>query len=240
MTKILIADENATNNFDLSQFLSNDKRFIIENTYDGITTLNKYIEIKPDILILNSHFSDINYTEIIDRLCLLPDENEISNIILIVNNIEELSLLKNANKICTILKKSHTQNDIGTAVNLLASKMEMPKLTLKELNLYLMQLCFVSKSLCTDYMRSAIMECYHHPQSFSSLQHIFEIVAYQYNTNPKTVREGIRKSLIPLNNYRTFYTNNLILKIFDFKGDITPKVFLDKFVNYLRCIKNKK
>lgn len=120
MIKILIGNENATDNSNLSQFLSNDKKYIIENTYDGKSTFSKYIETKPDILILDSNFSDLNYIEIIDRISSLPDKKYPNNIILILHNSEEVFRLKNYTKIFNILKSDYKFEDIAKIVNSLS------------------------------------------------------------------------------------------------------------------------
>lgn len=241
MIKILIGNENATDNFNLSQFLSNDKKYIIENTYDGISTFNKYIEINPDILILNSNFSDMDYVEIIDHLSLLVDKNNNSNIILIVNNFEEVLKLNDCSKICYILKSTYKFEDISKLVESLALKFKKPELTVEVLNIYLAQLCFAPKSICTEYVRTAILHCYKHPESFTSLQDIYKIVAEIHLTHPKTIREGIRKALQPLSNYTRFNTSNLILQIFESENEIvTPTSFFNKFMAYLDYEMRKK
>ena len=181
MIKILIGNENATDNSELSQFLANDKKYIIENTYDGKSTLSKYIETKPDILILDSNFSDLNYIEIIDRISSLPDKKYPNNIILILHNSEEVFRLKNYTKIFNILKSDYRFEDIEKIVNSLSLKLKKPILTVAELNIYLSQLCFAPRSQCTDYTRTAILHCYEHPESQTSLQNIYKIVAKVYD-----------------------------------------------------------
>lgn len=241
MVRILVADENMKDNLECSRFLANDKNFKMESTRDGISTLNKYLEMQPNILILNSHFSDIDYTEIINRLSLLPNEKHKSNIILTVNNPEEQLLLKKCSKIYEIVDKPIDFDQMIEIVNSLALEFETPPLTIPELNLLLLQLDFNIKSKCTEYLKFAIMQCYYYPEKFSSLNNVFEIVAKEFDKEPQTIREAFRKSLEPLNAYRISNSNNPLLKIFeDPTINITPKYFLDVFVNYLHDIKNKK
>lgn len=239
MIKILIGNENATDNSNLSQFLANDKKYIIENTYDGKSTFNKYLETKPDILILTSNFNDdLNGIEIIDKLSSLPDKKYRNNIILITHNPEEVYKLNNYSKIFNILKSDYKLEDIAKIVQSLSSKLKKPILTKEELNIYLDQLCFSPNSQCTEYTRTAILHCYEHRESLTSLKNIYKIVAEKHGTEPKTIREGIRKSLQPLSNYTRFNTTNLILQIFENDKDvITPTSFFNKFMDYLDYIK---
>ena len=240
MVKILIGNENATDNSNLSQFLANDKKYIIENTYDGKSTFNKYIETKPDILILNSSFSDMNYVEIIDHLSSVADKKHNCNTILILNNSEEVYKLNDCTKICKFLKSDYKFEDMAKIVESLELKFKKPELTLDELNIYLSQLCFAPRSLCTDYVRTAVLHCYEHPEIKTSLKNIYTVVAEIYCTEPKTIREGIRKALQPLSNYKRFDTTNLILQIFDNgKQSITPTIFFNRFMAYLEYEREK-
>lgn len=68
MVKILIADTDIQRNSASCQFLANEKGFEIESTNDGSSTIKKYLEIEPNIFILDSNFTDIKTLEIIDRL----------------------------------------------------------------------------------------------------------------------------------------------------------------------------
>ena len=68
MIKVLVADADIQQNAQCCKFLANDKELEITNTTDGLTTLNTYFEIKPNILILSSNFSDIKYTDILNKL----------------------------------------------------------------------------------------------------------------------------------------------------------------------------
>ena len=55
MVKILIADTDIQRNSASCQFLANEKGFEIESTNDGSSTIKKYLEIEPNIFILDSN-----------------------------------------------------------------------------------------------------------------------------------------------------------------------------------------
>ena len=76
MVKILIADTDIQRNSASCQFLANEKGFEIESTNDGSSTIKKYLEIEPNIFILDSNFTDIKTLEIIDRLSISPIEKK--------------------------------------------------------------------------------------------------------------------------------------------------------------------
>ena len=105
MIKVLVADENINVINNCCQYLSNsDKMIQTLSANTGIDTLNKYNKIKADVLILNSHFSDIKSTEIVDRLSATICERKNNNIILTVNSDEEQLDFLNTAKIYKFFK----------------------------------------------------------------------------------------------------------------------------------------
>lgn len=99
MQKILVANQNIEQNKQFCQYLANDKKLEVIGTTDGTTTLNKYLEIKPNVLVLDSYFDDMNCNEIIDRLSMSIEEKMNCNTILTIDNnknknIFYLTLLK--------------------------------------------------------------------------------------------------------------------------------------------------
>lgn len=242
MIKILIADADATSVFRFSQFLTNDENFNIEKAYDGRTTIELYDKIKPNILILNSNIHDMNYIQIINHLSSLPDEKHKSNIILVLNKPEDYSLLRNVSKVYAIFESNFDENEMLETIQLMSSEFETPSLTLDELRVYLLQFNFSRHSICTDYMLFSIRQCYYYPETFTTLNNIFKIVAEKFNVKTQTVREGMRKSLEPLNLYQELDPTNRIFKLFVNRRTklITPCYFLEVIVPYLRNEKNKK
>lgn len=94
MVKILIADTDIQRNSASCQFLANEKGFKIESTNDGSSTIKKYLEIEPNIFILDSNFTDIKTLEIIDRLSISPIEKRKKNTILTISEPHKPFLIK--------------------------------------------------------------------------------------------------------------------------------------------------
>lgn len=240
MVKILIADENIEQTKNFSQFLTNDKDFFVESANTGFSALNKYLEFKPNILILDSHFTDISYIEIIDRLCTIPLEKKKCNTILTINKPQDQLALKNTAKIYQIFNKPLDYNKLLETINLMKCEFKVEDLTLYELDFLLLHLNFNLKSNGTRYIESAIIQCYYYPTLLCSLDGIFNIIAKQYNTTSETVRDGMRSALNPLNNSRIYEHPHPLTKLFDINRNITPKYFLETIVTYLLMKKNKK
>ena len=105
MVKILLADTDTKRNSASYQFLSKD--FEIESTNDGISTIKKYLEIEPNIFVIDSNFTDIKTLDIIDRLSVSPLERRKKNTILTISETKETFLLENVLKVYQVLYRPY-------------------------------------------------------------------------------------------------------------------------------------
>ncbi len=235
--KILMASSDINYNNFCCTFLI----YEIEKSTTGLDTLNKYLKIEPDILILDSIINDINYIDIIDKISIFNKNGKNKcNIILIINNQNDKLSLYNTAKIYQIFTKSHDLKHLLENIELMLSEFSIPILTEKEINLLLTKLNFSLSSKGTKYIKSAITHCYYSQYSentFCSLKELFEIVANEYDTTIETIRDGIRSSLIPLNTYREFIDSQSILKLFNNYRNITPKYFIETVSTYFHIKK---
>lgn len=241
MLKVMIASENTKHRSLYCKYLAKDKDFEIISTKDGLTTLNKYFELRPNILILDTLFSDVDYTDIIDKITRLDDESSKCNTILTVNKNTKNISLKNAEKIYSILPEPIQFSDLSETLSSMKTKLNYAQITSEEIDSYLAMLYFNIGSNGSNYMKSAIFYCYYNLAAIKNLDNIYEYIAEEYNVDAKTVKAGMRSSLVPFNTYRTINSQNKLLNIFNInKDNITPKQFLKIFVSYLRYKKNKK
>lgn len=239
MLKILVANQNNKQNLQYNKFLT-ENGYNVQSSFDGKSTLTSYKKLEPNILILDSNFTDIKYTEIIDRISLSPMERNKCNIILTIEQEQKINTLKNVCKINQIFYKPIKYVELLKQLELMKSEYELKDITDDELNYYLLPLNFSINSNGCIYLKSAISHYYYYPKRFNSLNDIYILISSEYNITPKEVKYAIRNSLVSLNNYRNSIKGNSILKLFDETRDITPKYFLDIFVTYLRIKKNKK
>lgn len=107
MVKILLADTDTKRNLASYQFPSNEKDFEIESTNDGISTIKKYLEIEPNIFVIDSNFTDIKTLDIIDRLSVSPLERRKKNTILTISETKETFLLENVLKVYQVLYRPY-------------------------------------------------------------------------------------------------------------------------------------
>ena len=240
MLKILVSNANIEENTMLCQFLTNEKDFEVENTKDSNTTVNTYFKIEPDIFILDSHFKEMCYTEIIDKISVLPSEKWKCNTILTLDKIDNQFFLENTAKIYRILYKPLILNKVSEVINLMKAELVAPKITMQEIKLLLLSLGFNINTKSAYYMACAIMQCYYYPSMLLSLNDICDVVALQLNTTAETIKEGLRSSLISLNKYGVSPTEDPLLSLLGFNRNITPRFFLEIITTYLHNQKNKK
>lgn len=239
MQKVLIANQNVEQNKNVCQHLTKDKRLEVIGTTDGLTTLKKYLEIKPDILILDSHIEDINYIEIIDRLSTNIKEKRTCNIVLTTGKNEKLSFFRPARIYEVIYGIEDNLDILSQTIDEMYIYGEYEDLTVEELDLLFLKLKIPLNSNGTDYIREAIFECYYYPDLQKKLKDIFSVIGKRHNKTNSAIRSGFRTALERLN----IYKNSIdcpIMQYFDCSQNITPKEFLEITVMYLHHQKGKK
>lgn len=240
MLKVLVSNANIEENSMLCQFLANENCFEIENTKDSISTLNKYLKIEPDLFVLDSHFKEMCYTEIIDRISVFPNEKQKCNTILTLDRADSHIILENTSKIYGILHKPIIFDKLSKIINLMKCELTAKNLTVEEIRILLLSLGLHLNTKGTYYMASAIMQCYYYPSMLYSLNDICRIVALQCDTTPELIKEGLRCSLMPLNKYGINSTTDSILSLLNSNRNITPSFFLEVITTYLHRKKDKK
>ena len=69
MIKVMIAEDNQSLCENCFEFLTNDEDIkVVSCTLDGKSTLEKYLEIKPDVLLLDLDLPKITGIEVINFL----------------------------------------------------------------------------------------------------------------------------------------------------------------------------
>lgn len=239
MVKVLIGNKDIQKDIKKYQFLIDSNEYEIITSNSGIETINKCIETTPAIIILNSNFSDIAYTDVIDKISNLPSENDKCNLILTVNNPKDKLLLSNTSIIYKVFERPVSQDDAKETMTFLKAKYELPNLSLIELKSILLSLGFNTYSIGSQYLMSAIFKCYYHSETFITLDNVYTQVANEFNVSKEQVKNSIRHIIETFNKSYNIINENLYLKVFEKKRDISPKQFLQKFVNYLLITKSK-
>ncbi len=240
MFKVLVADKNPQASQNCCEYLANDKSLDIISANTGITTLNKYYEMQPDILIINSNFEDIDYTEIVNELSSTSHERKNCNIIITLENDNEKLAFDFVSKLYKLLYLPLNYKEIKKGIeyykidNDVYSEPTDDNLTalFYKLNLY-------NELMGAKYFKYAIQKCYEKPELKISLRNLFNLISEEFNVSTESVRPAMRNALNSVNRYRDDIGNKGIFKLFENEDYVTPKNFIRIITDYY-LMKSKK
>lgn len=111
----MIDEDNSSLNHLCCNYLTNDKDIqIVFSAYDGEETLEKYKEIKPDVLLLDLDLPKMSGLDVIDNICL--DKEKKCNIIIIIGSADLRFNLLNTSKIYRVMHKPLDFDKIMSAI----------------------------------------------------------------------------------------------------------------------------
>lgn len=247
MTKVLIGNKDIQTHSKSFQFLRNSSEYELVFSETGRETITKCRTINPSIIILDSNITDMTFTEIIDKISTLPDENNKCNLILTVNNPKDKLLLSNTSIIYKIfdynLKDNLDTKKVKEAVNDLTTKYKTPDITKSEVTNLISRLGIFPYSNGTNCLISAIFKCYYHPEYFNTLDNLYSKIVPEYEDEGLTkedIKNRIRHTIDTMNISTNIDGQNLYYEIFGHLTKVSPRIFIYLFVNYLNKIKGKK
>lgn len=239
MVKVLVANENTEQTTNFCKYLQNDNALFTSSANSGIEALNKYNEINPHIFILDSHFKDMETTEIIDRLSSTVVEKRNSNIILTMDELKEQNNFLDVAKIYKFVEiPKLTQQLLYDTVKQMDNENKYDDFTDKQLNSLLATMNMIVTSPRTKLLIEAVKECYYNTNLACNLGEVMKILSYKHNGySVEAIQSAFRGALAPLNYNRKNLQEHPLVKMFDPSKNISPKVFLETITEYL-YIKN--
>lgn len=239
MVKVLVANENTEQTTNFCKYLQNDNALFTSSANSGIEALNKYNEINPHIFILDSHFKDMETTEIIDRLSSTVVEKRNSNIILTMDQLKEQNNFLDVAKIYKFVEiPKLTQQLLYDTVKQMDNENKYDDFTDKQLNSLLATMNMIVTSPRTKLLIEAVKECYYNTNLACNLGEVMKILSYKHNGySVEAIQSAFRGALAPLNYNRENLQEHPLVKMFDPSKNISPKVFLETITEYL-YIKN--
>lgn len=233
MVKVLVADSNLVDNSEICQFLTNDKRFIVKTATSGAETLEMYWKIRPNVLIINSHFEDLSTRDILERMSAVKSERDKCNVILTMNKNEK-SKLRDVTKVAYVFYKPFLYEDLIPAIEIISQKYNIPDLLCIDIESLLQPVEFNSYGMAYRYAQTAIEYCYYNPEELRRLENVLRHTAYVHNTTWTQVRDKINTALDPLRRANSIGEKGTLVDLFYFSDNITVKHFLDITVSHLR------
>jgi hypothetical protein len=228
MVKILAVIQNIEQNSQLCQYLTQDNNIDFKITSDEVSVLKQYYDFRPDIFIL-----DTKYFNIIEELSLDDYEIHKCNTILLYSSITELLTLTNWSKIYKIFLKNTNYKNVLKAIY------ELSNFTLeRKIDRLFLKLHIPLESTPSKRVRKTLIKCCNSPNLLGNLNTLFNAVGKELGTTGEGIRSSFRTALKPLNEFKD--KENLPFAIYKFfpKGEeVTPKLFLDISIYYLKNTK---
>ena len=228
MLKILAVIQNIAQNFQLCQYLTQDNNTDFRITNDGVSALKLYYDFRPDIFILDTNLENTKYTDIIDKLSLDDNEKHKCNILLLSNT--EFLRISNLSKIYKAFLKDYTYQDILKTIK------EMSNFTLdKKIDRLFLKMHIPLESNPSNRVRKTLTKCYDSPELLKNLNNLFDMVGKDFETTREGIRSSFRTALKPLNEQKDRELSPFTIYKFFPKGtDVTPSLFLDISIYYLK------
>lgn len=232
MIQVMIADDNLDLNNLCCNILSKDKDIqIISSTLDGESTLKDYMQLKPDVLLLDLDLPKMNGIDIINNICLDETKKKKNNIIIISGNTELRYNLFNTSKIFRIMPKPVDFNDVISTIKEIATENNYIPIVEKEIRNFLFSLNFNLYADGTRYLIDAIKLGSENIRLVRNIKILYDEVAELHSTSSNTIKWGIRNAIETMNHNTTKHEINKIFHI-NYDKKMTPKYFIPLVISY--------
>lgn len=237
MIRVMVADDNIDLNNMYCKFLTKDKDIkIISQTTDGQETIEKYQELKPDLLLLDLEMPKINGLEIINYLSKDPNEKNKKNIIVISGKDAIRANLWNMSKVYMSLSKPADFDLIMHQIQdfIKEKKTKNKEITEKEILTFLYSINAKSHQKNISLLIKAIEIAYKKPYLLRNINDLYYHISEKENKNSTAVQWSIRNTIRNINKNIPDDKLKTIFHLPDFDRSITPKYFFDNTIKYLK------
>lgn len=234
MKKIMIADDNKDFNSCCRNFLTKDTSIeIVSYTIDGLTTLERYLNLRPDILLLDLDLPTISGIEIINRLTSIPEEKNLCNIIVMTGSEEFRNQITNTSKIFRIIPKPCNLVDVMMTIHEIDISERPNSINIEDINSLMKKLNFNLYTKGTKYLIDCIIIANNNTDLLYNISELYSYVAGINNTNPNIIKWSITNSLSTMNR---FVDKEMLYSLFDeYDGrKISPKYFISILIHYIK------
>jgi len=237
MIRVMVADDNIDLNNMYCKFLTKDKDIkIISQTTDGKETIEKYQELKPDLLLLDLEMPKINGLEVINYLSKDPNEKNKKNIIVISGKDAIRANLWNMSKVYMSLSKPADFDLIMHQIQdfIKEKKIKNKEITEKEILTFLYSINAKSRQRNISLLIKAIEIAYKKPYLLRNINDLYNYISEIENKNSTAVQWSIRNTIRNINKNIPDDKLKTIFHLPDFDRSITPKYFFDNTIKYLK------
>lgn len=235
MIRVMIAEDNQELCSGYRNFLTKDNEIqIVSCTLDGCSTLEAYVQFKPDVLLLDLDLPRINGIELINELTNIPKEKDKCNIIVTTGSSVLRNELLNTSKLYKIfIKPFDFQELLDTIKQVPIYNQE--DFNQESLNSLLLKLSFNLYSKGTKYLIDSIVLANTNPNLLYNISNLYSLVASQNHTSENIIKWSITNSLSSMNRY---VDKKLLYSIFcEYDGrNLTPKYFISLLLRYINRV----
>lgn len=237
MIRVMVADDNMDLNNLYCKFLTKDKDIkIISQTTDGKETLEKYKELKPDLLLLDLELPTISGLDIIELLSNDPKEKDNKNIIVISGNTNARANLWNMKKVYISVPKPI---DLVTLLERIKDfikekQLRSREITKSDISLFLSDLNVQTHKKNTEILIDAIQTAYNKPFLLRNINNLYQFVGEEKNISSTVIQWSIRNSIRSINKNISDKKLYTIFHLPSFDRSIAPKYFFTTTIEYLQ------
>lgn len=231
MVKVMIAEDNVDLCKKYFEYLANDEEIKVISCVDnGEETLKKYLELNPDVLLLDLNLPKMNGIEIINKLTSDYEERNKCNIVVFSGSFEYMHQLYNTAKVYRVIPKPTNFDYVLKTIKEVTIKEK--EINQKELKNILVQLGLNVYKSNVKNLITAINIAYKKPFLLNSMNNLYLEISKQTGISPTTIKWSIRNAIGRLT--KTMNAEDLC-SIFSLKitlDDLTPKHFIAFMVEY--------
>lgn len=237
MIRVMVADDNIDLNNLYCKFLTKDKDIkIISQTTDGKETLEKYKELKPDLLLLDLELPTISGLDIIELLSKDQKEKDNKNIIVISGDTNARTNLWNMKKVyISVPKPIDLEILLGQIKEFIKEKqLRSREITKSDICLFLSDLNVQTHKKNTEILIDAIQTAYNKPFLLRNINNLYHFVGEQKNISSTVIQWSIRNSVRSINKNISDKKLYTIFQLPSFDRSITPKYFFTTTIKHLQ------
>mgnify|MGYP002520830610 CR=1 FL=1 len=189
MKEIMIAGDNKDFNSCCRNFLTKDTSIdIVGCTINGLTTLERYLNLRPDILLLDLDLPTISGIEIINRLASITEGKNLCNMIVLTGSEEFRNLITNTAKIFRIIPKPCNLVDVMMAIHEIDISKRPNSINVEDINALMRNLNFNLYTKGTKYLIDCIIISINNTVLLYNISELYSYVAGINNTNPNIIK----------------------------------------------------
>jgi len=235
MIRVMVADDNTDLNNMYCKFLTKDKDIkIISQTTDGKETLDKYLELKPDLLLLDLEMPNLSGLDVIHTLSQMPKEKNLKNIIVISGKSVLRAELWNMSKIYMSFQKPVDLDTIYQKIREFIKEKDFREISRKEITSFLYEVKINSRKRNLEILVDSIQTAYKNPRLLLNINDLYNEIGKTKNISSISVQYSIRNSMRSINKNISSKHLKDIFHLESYDNAIAPKYFFQTTIEYFK------